>query len=183
MALKATIFKVSLQVADMDRHHYADYQLTLARHPAETDQRLMVRLLAFALQADSSLEFCRGLCVDAEPALCRKSLGGDIELWIDVGLPDPERLRKACSRAGNVAVYCYGERAAGIWWRKHEVLLQRHDNLSVFCITDSASHGLTDLAKRSMHLHANIQDGLVSFGDRHAQLQIEPLVYLRGGEG
>ena len=99
MALTATIFKASLQISDLDRHYYGEHQLTLARHPSETDERMMVRLLAFILHADEQLNFTRGLCVDDEPDLWQKNLTNEIELWIDVGLPDERRVRKACSRA------------------------------------------------------------------------------------
>ena len=115
MALKATVFKADIQVADMDRHHYADYSLTLARHPSETDERMMVRLLAFALFADPALAFGKGLCVDDEPDLWQKDLTGAIERWIDVGQPDDKWVRKACGRAREVVVLAYG-RALEVWW-------------------------------------------------------------------
>ena len=115
MALKATIFKAQLQIADMDRHYYAEHALTLARHPSETDERMMVRLLAFALNADESLEFGKGLSNEDEPALWRKDLTGVIEHWIEVGLPDEKSLRKACGRATQVRLYTYG-RGAAKWW-------------------------------------------------------------------
>lgn len=115
MALKATIFKAEIQVADMDRHHYADYSLTLARHPSETDERMMVRLLAFALFADPALAFGKGLCVDDEPDLWQKDLTGTIERWIDVGQPDEKWTRKACGRAREVVLVAYG-RALEVWW-------------------------------------------------------------------
>ena len=88
MAIKATIFKVNLQIADMERHYYQDYALTLARHPSETDERMMVRLLAFALHAHEYLEFGQGMTADDEADVWQKDLTGAIELWIDVGMPD-----------------------------------------------------------------------------------------------
>lgn len=115
MALKATVFKAELQVADMDRHHYGTYNLTLARHPSETDERMMVRVLAFALFADPALGFGKGLCVDDEPDLWQKDLTGVIERWIDVGQPDEKWIRKACGRAREVVVLAYG-RALEVWW-------------------------------------------------------------------
>ncbi len=177
MALKATIFKANLQLADMDRHHYGDYQLTLARHPSETDERMMVRLLAFALHADPRLEFCKGLCADDEPALWRKSLTGEVELWLDVGLPDSERLRKACGLAQQVCVYCYGGRSAELWWQKSAEKLGRFSNLRVFNLPEAASKALTDLTQRSMELHISIQDGLIGIGDagNHLQIQLQTL--------
>lgn len=100
MALKATIFKVELVVADMDRNYYGDHNLTIARHPSETDERMMVRILAFALYADPALAFAKGLCVDDEPDLWQKDLTGLVERWIDVGQPDEKWIRKpAAARA------------------------------------------------------------------------------------
>ena len=115
MALKATIFKAELNVADLDRHVYADFSLTLARHPSETDERMMLRLLAFALHADERLEFGRGISTEDEPDLWCKSLSGEIELWVDLGTPDRNRLRKACGRSHSVVLYAYGGRAVPVW--------------------------------------------------------------------
>lgn len=112
MALKATIFKADLQIADMDRGYYGGHALTLARHPSETDERMMVRLLAFALFAGERLAFGRGLSAEDEPALWQKDLTGAVELWIEVGLPDERDIRKACGRADRVVVLCYGGRGA-----------------------------------------------------------------------
>ncbi len=118
MALPSTIFKATLQISDIDRQYYGEHQLTLARHPSETDERMMVRLFAFALHADENLNFTKGLCADDEPDLWQKSLTGEIALWIDVGLPDERRVRKACGRAEKVCLYLYGGRAADLWWQK-----------------------------------------------------------------
>jgi uncharacterized protein YaeQ len=118
MALKATIFKAELSVADIDRGVYGDHTLTIARHPSETDERMMVRLLAFALHADERLEFGRGLSAEDEPDLVRRDLTGTLEQWIDVGLPDEREVRKACGRAREVIVYAYGGRAVPLWWDK-----------------------------------------------------------------
>lgn len=173
MALKATIFKANLQIADIDRHHYADYGLTIARHPSETDERMMVRLLAFALHAGERLEFSKGLCVDEEPALWQKNYTGEIELWIDVGLPDAERIRKACNQAKQVLVYCYGGRSADLWWQRCAETLTRQQNLRVFNLPATVSKGLAALAQRNMELHVNIQDGQIGIGDASQQLQVD----------
>ena len=114
MAIKATICKANLQIADMERHYYQDHALTLARHPSETDERMMVRLLAFALHAHEYLEFGQGMTADDEADVWQKDLTGAIELWIDVGLPDEKLIRKACGRANQVVVYCYGGGTAGV---------------------------------------------------------------------
>ena len=116
MAVKATIFKAELQVNDMDRNYYQGHSLTIAQHPSETEARVMVRLLAFALNASESLTFGRGLSTDDEPDLWARDLTGQIELWIETGQPDEQRIRKACGRAGQVIVYTFSGRGAGIWW-------------------------------------------------------------------
>jgi uncharacterized protein YaeQ len=161
MALTATIFKASLQISDLDRSYYGEHQLTLARHPSETDERMMVRLLAFALHADEELSFTKGLCVDDEPDLWQKSLSGEIDLWIDVGLPDERRVRKACSRAARVCLYAYGGRAAEQWWQRNADKLQRFANLRVVELPEEQSRLLANMAQRSMQLQCTIQDGEV----------------------
>src|SRR5512142_239154 len=117
MAIKATIFKANLQIADMERHYYQDHALTLARHPSETDERMMVRVLAFALHAHEALEFGRGLSAEDEPDLVRRDLTGAIEEWIEVGVPDEREVRKACGRSRAVHVLAYGGRAVDLWWQ------------------------------------------------------------------
>jgi len=159
VALKATVFRAELQVSDMDRHYYATHALTLARHPSETDERLMVRLLAFALFADERLEFGRGLGSDDEPDLWLKSRSGEIELWIDLGQPDDSRIRKACGRSGQVVVINYGGRASDIWWDKVSSSLARCGNLTVIDIAATTVAELAALADRGMRLQCMIQDG------------------------
>lgn len=176
MALTATIFKASLQISDMDRHYYADHQMTLARHPSETDERMMVRLLAFALHADERLTFTKGLCVDDEPDLWQKSLSGEIELWIDVGLPDEKRVRKACSRSMHVCLYLYGGRTAELWWQKNQITLQRFTNLTVIEIPESSSTDLANLSQRTMQLQYTLQDGDVWLSCGDQTLTVKPLI-------
>ena len=159
MALKATVFRAELQVSDMDRHYYATHALTLARHPSETDERLMVRLLAFALHADERLEFGRGLSSDDEPDLWRKSRSGEIELWIDVGQPDESRIRKACGRAQQVVVINYHGRSADLWWDKLAPALGRCRNLTVIDLSTDTVAALVALADRGMRLQCMVQDG------------------------
>jgi len=159
MALPSTIFKVEMNVSDLDRGYYAEHSLTLAQHPSETDERMMVRLAAFALCADEALAFTRGLCADDEPALWCKDLTGDITLWVDVGLPDPKRLRKACSRARQVTLYLYGGNTARQWWLRHADALRRHNNLTVIDLAEEGIRDFTAMARRSMRLQCTIQDG------------------------
>jgi len=174
MALNATIFKCELQVADMDRHHYGSHALTLARHPSETDERLMVRLLAFALHADEQLQFTRGLSSSDEPDLWRHSLSGEIEQWIEVGLPDERRIRKACSRAQQVIIYAYGGRTASTWWQGIAPQLERFDNLQVLAIPKEAGDALTALCQRNMQLNATIQEETLWLASAEQSVEVIP---------
>ena len=157
MALGATIYKASLSIADMDRHFYNDFDLTIAQHPSESDLRMMIRLIAFALHADEMLSFTKGLSSDDEPELWKKNFGGDIELWIDIGQPDEKRIRKACGRSDEVIIYTYNANAADAWWRQNEGKLRRFKNLRVIHLNMEGDP--QNLMERSMQLQANIQDG------------------------
>ncbi|HET8899332.1 MAG TPA: YaeQ family protein [Rhodanobacteraceae bacterium] len=175
MALSATIHKVELTISDMDRHYYATHALTLARHPSETEARLMVRLLAFALYANDRLEFGRGLSDVDEPALWHKAYTGEIQLWIDVGLPDEARLRKACAQAQRVVVLAYGGHAEESWWHKNAKPLARLENLTVLQLAPDDLDALTGLCSRGMRLQALIQDGEVSLIDTAQTLSLRIL--------
>ncbi|MGI8559925.1 MAG: YaeQ family protein, partial [Luteimonas sp.] len=144
--------------SDMDRHYYASHNLTSAQHPSETDGRLMVRLLAFALHAAERLEFGRGLSSEDEPDLWRRDYIGDIEQWIDLGQPDESRIRKACGRAQQVVVVNYSGNAADIWWDRHGVALARLKNLRVLAIDPASVDAIEGLLQRGMRLTAMIQD-------------------------
>ena len=174
MAPKATIYKAELQISDMDRGYYATHALTLARHPSETDERLMVRLLAFALHADERLEFGRGLSTDDEPDVWRKSLTGEIELWIELGQPDEQRIRKACGRARQVVVISYSGRSADIWWEKIAAGLARSKNLTVIDIPAASVQALATLASRNMQLQCLVQDGHAQLMNETATVTVEP---------
>src|SRR4051812_15095510 len=165
MAIKATIFKAELSIADIDRGYYADHSLTLARHPSETDERMMVRLLAFALHASERLAFGRGLSSEDEADLVEHDLTGAIERWIDVGLPDEREVRKACGRAREVEVLAYGGRAAELWWESARKTLERQRTLAVHELDPDASAALSRMADRSMKLQVTIQDGHISVSD------------------
>ncbi|MDD5176044.1 MAG: YaeQ family protein [Sterolibacterium sp.] len=172
MALKATIFKTDLQIADMDRNYYQTHPLTIARHPSETDERMMVRMLAFALHAHEALTFGKGLSDDTEPDLWQKDLTGTIQLWIDVGLPDEKRIRKACGRAAQVVVVSYGGRGAELWWGQVSALLERFGNLTVINLPSEASQALAGLAQRNMQLQCLIQEGQIWLGDAEVRVEV-----------
>ncbi len=173
MAIKATIFKANLQIADMERHYYQDHALTLARHPSETDERMMVRLLAFALHAHEYLEFGQGMTADDEADLWQKDLTGSIELWIDVGIPDEKLIRKACGRANKVIVYAYGGRVADMWFAQNSSQFERLTNLTIINLPVASTRAIAKLAQRNMQLQCTIQDGQVWLSDGKESVQVE----------
>lgn len=174
MALKSTIYRAELDVANVDVDTYASFSLTLARHPSETEERLMLRLLAFALFADSRLEFGRGLSTDDEPDLWLKDETGQVQLWVEIGLPDPRRLRRAAGRAHRLVVIAFGGRGVEVWQQRNTEDLAQIERLEVFGIRQQDSKALADLAARSMRLHCTIQDGQICIGDASRTLFIEP---------
>lgn len=178
MALKSTIYKAQLQIADMDRQLYADHALTLALHPSETEERLLVRLLAFALNVPhdtdrGALQFARGLSDADEPDLWQHDLTGQLVQWIEVGQPDDRRLAKACGRAERVTIYCFGS-AADIWWNGIRNKLTRLSNLSLWQIPSAQAQALAQLASRSMQWQLTIQDGHVWLSSGEHSLEITP---------
>jgi len=183
MALKSTIYKANLQVADIDHHYYADHPLMLARHPSETDERMMVRLAALALQAhqlqalcagDGTLAFGAGLSDPDEPDVWLRDFTGQTRLWVEVGQPDDKPLLKACNRADAVVVYCF-HHAAEVWWRDIQSKLQRAPKLSVWRFPSAATQALAQLAQRNMQLQATIQEGVLMLGDGTQSVDIEPI--------
>lgn len=174
MAQKSTIYKVELSVSDMDRHYYETHKLTVAKHPSETDERLMVRLLAYALNAHEQLEMTKGLSTDDEPDVWQKSLSGELELWIALGLPSEKIVRQSCGKAKDVIIYAYGS-TAEMWWDKIKNSTTRFDNLTVINLADSETRALAELASRSMKLQVNIQEGEVMFSVDDAIAYVTPI--------
>jgi uncharacterized protein YaeQ len=183
LALKSTIFKANLSIADIDHGYYADHTLTLARHPSETDERMMIRLAALALNAhkiqtecsgDATLVFGAGLSNPDDPDVALRDYTGRTRLWIEVGQPEDKPLAKACGKADQVIVYCFAH-AAEVWWRGIETKLTRLHNLGVRRVPPAASQALAGLAQRSMQLQATVQEGNLMFSDGAGTVDIEPL--------
>lgn len=181
MALKATVYRAELQISDIDRGYYGKHLLTLARHPSETEERLMVRLLAFAMHADERLEFGRGLSTDDEPDLWQKNDSGEIEHWIEVGLPDERRLRRAAGRTRHLSLIAYGQRALDVWWQKHRAVLSRLPKLAVWTLSDDTVKALGALTTRQMTLQCIIQDRELVLTAGDTCLTIEPTQLQRAG--
>ncbi|MGK9174811.1 YaeQ family protein [Yokenella regensburgei] len=173
MALKATIYKAMVNVADLDRNQFLDATLTLARHPSETQERMMLRLLAWLKFADERLQFTRGLSAEDEPEvwLLNDHLG--IDLWVELGLPDERRIKKACSQSQAVALFTYNDRAAQIWWQQNQTKMAGFKNLSIWYLDDMQLAKLSELATRTMTLQATIQDGTIWLSDAQNNLEIQ----------
>jgi uncharacterized protein YaeQ len=181
MALKATIYKAELQIANIDRDLYVDRTLTIARHPSETDERMMVRVLAYALNVPpnddtGALVLAKGLSDTDEPDLWRKDLTGTIEHWIELGQPDDKRLLKAAPRSRQVSVYSYAH-STPVWWRTIEAKIARADNIEVWQIASEQSRSLASLAQRSMRLQITVQDATawIHGGDATVAIELQRL--------
>lgn len=174
MAIKSTIYKVDLQISDMDRNYYQQHSLTLAKHPSETDERLMVRLIAFTLYANEALIFGKGLSDDEEPDLWQKDLTGVIDLWIDVGLPTERDVRKACGRARQVMVVLYGGRAADMWWTQNSKALLKSNNLTI--INLPSTQELASIASRNLNISCTIQDSQILVSHDAGSFDITPVI-------
>ncbi|MBF0219333.1 MAG: YaeQ family protein [Gammaproteobacteria bacterium] len=174
MALKATIYKAELTISDMDRNYYQQHQLTIARHPSESEERMMVRLLAFTLHASDSLKFTKGIGSDNEPDIWQKSLSDEIELWIELGQPDEKRIRQACGRAKEVFLYCYSGHGAEIWREQIFAKIATIANLHIYNLATQQRSDLAALANKNMDLQATIQDNEVwlSNGDQSATINL-----------
>lgn len=176
MAANATIYKALLNIANMDVHHYGEYNLTLAKHPSENDLRLIVRIISFVLNVNEDLEFCKGISQDDEPDLWQKTLGGDIELWIDLGQPDEKRIKKACGRSKKVIIYTYQSGMASAWFKQIEKSLKRFNNLEVVHLNIEGD--ISKLVQRSMNLQANISDAELNLiEDEHTLLITKDILY------
>lgn len=171
MALKATIYKVSLNIADMDQHQYSDYQMTLAQHPSETLERMMVRLLTFARFASEDLSFTQDLFETTEPALIKKDLTGHITQWIEVGCPDEDKVKKASSRCDQVAVVSYGS-SVNDWYKKASKL-KTLSNVQVWQLSQESTQALAEMCQRGMQLQLNIMDGQWSLISDDAQVEVD----------
>lgn len=183
MAIKATISKANVQLSDIDRGLYADYPVVIARHPSETDERMLIRLLAFALNVPADgdhgpLEFAKDMWDADEPSLWQKDYTGDILHWIEVGQPDEKRLLRMTARVGRVSVYSFSA-STPIWWKNIESKISRARNLTVWQIPSHQSESLASLAQRTMELQVTVQDGAIWVGDGKSSIEVAPILISR----
>lgn len=161
MAQKATIFKADLSITDMDRNYYNDHNLTIARHPSENDERMMLRIIAFIVNAHEQLEFTKGLSDDEVPDLWQKNFSDEIELWIELGQPSEQRIKKGCNQSQHMMIYAYEDNSFGEWWKKEQGKLSSRKNLSVYTLPEDLSSTLANAVERTMQIQVTIQDGQI----------------------
>ena len=173
MAIKSTVFKVDLQITDLDRDYYQSHLLTVARHPSETNERMMMRIIAYALHASNDLTFTKGISSDEEPDIWQRNLTDEIILWIDLGQPDEKRIRQACGKSKIVVIYTYNQRSATIWWSQVKAKLERFKNLSVINLSVANADELESMIDRTIELQCTIQDGQIWLSDNKLTVQVE----------
>jgi len=174
MALKATINKATIHLSDMDRNYYDTLQLTIAQHPSETDQRLMIRLIAYILNAHENLEFGKGVSDEDEAALWQINYSEVIELWIELGQLDEKRIKKACNRSQKVKLYCYGS-SVDTWWSQSASKMRQFSKLSIEQFSEETSLALAKLISRSMEFQCSIQDNQLWLTSGDETLLIETI--------
>jgi uncharacterized protein YaeQ len=177
MAINATIFKIDVNIADMDRNYYEDHSFTIARHPSETDERMMVRILAFILNADKDLIFTKGVSSEDDPDLWQKDLTGNIVKWIELGQPDEKRVRKACGRSKEVIICCYSGRSATNWWEQMQGKFERFANLWVINFPANEVQSLAKWTERSLKLQCTVQEKEIWLTQDSDNIHISPAIW------
>ena len=176
MALKSTINKATIHLSDMDRNYYDTIQLTIAQHPSENDRRMMIRLIAYVLNANENLQFGKGVSDEDEAAIWQINYSEEIELWIELGQLDEKRLKKACNRAKQVKLYCFGS-SVDTWWQQSKSKLNQFSKLSIESFSEETAQALELLADRSMEFQVSIQDGQfwLTSGEETLLIELEKL--------
>jgi len=177
MAQKATIYRVQLELSHVDRGVYAERQLTLARHPSETTERMLMRLLAFGLRYEEGLEFGRGVSATDEPDLWRREGDGRVIDWIEVGQPDAKRLVKAARQSNRCDLFVFGEGADR--WRAAQLDgMKAPENLAVARIDDAFVDSLAAVADRQIRWSMTVSEGTIFLGVGEDTFETAPQVWL-----
>jgi len=173
LALKPTIYKAQVDLADSDRNCFESLSLTLARHPSETLERMTVRLLAYCLNSARGLEFTKGLSTADEPDLWQHSDSGEIEHWIEVGQPEEPRLRKACGRAPRVSVYAFG-RSSDTWWKLNGGAISALPHLAAWQFNPDEVGTAAAMLDRTVQLNVSIVGGIIYLDNGAVSGSLEP---------
>ncbi len=164
MAQGATVYVFEIQLADADRGVFEKLELRVARHPSESEEYLLTRVLAYALEYTEGITFSRGLSTPDEPAIAIRDLTGALQRWIDIGTPDAARLHKAAKAAPTVAVYIHKDVEA---WKSQLAgeRIHRADAIEVFEMDRKLIADLSARLERRMAFD-------LSVSDRHLYLTI-----------
>ncbi len=154
VALKPTIYKSRISLSDLERNYYDTLNLTIAQHPSETLERMMIRVMAFCLNAQENLAFTKGLSEPNEPDIKRVGLDGQLDLWIDVGEPAPDRIKKATRVARQVKVYSFNSKS-DVWWQT-EASKFAPLSVSVYRIPWPQAQSLAALVDRTMDMSVTV---------------------------
>jgi uncharacterized protein YaeQ len=172
MALKPTIYKAQIELADSDRNCFEELSLTLARHPSETLERMAARLLAYCLNCTRGLEFTRGISTADEPDVWEHSDHGEIAHWIEVGQPEAARLRKACGRARRVSVYAFAK-SADTWWKLNGESITALPRLRVWQFDWHEIQAAAALLERTVQLNISVVGGTLYVDNGSASASVE----------
>jgi uncharacterized protein YaeQ len=178
MAIKSSVYKLNLDISDCNKNYFNTHQLILSKHPSETEQRLMVRVLAFALNASESLSFSKGLCADDEPEIWDKNLSDEILNWISLGQVDIKLVKKSLGRSKEVVIFTYAGNKSKTWWQQNQTQLEKFNKLKVVNIKVDDVKAMEQLVSRNMDLQCTIQDELVYLSNAEHSLTIEPELLL-----
>lgn len=173
MALKPTIYKSQIELADSDNNRYESLALTLARHPSETLERLAARLMAYCLNSSRGLEFTRGLSTADEPDIWQHSDSGEIEHWIEVGQPEHLRLRKACGRAKLVSLYTFGN-SSDTWWKLNEEAVAALPHFRGWKFDWPEIELIAAMLDRNVQLSVSIVGGIIYVDNGSSSTSLEP---------
>ena len=160
MALPSTIYRASIQLSNIDRGVYESLQATVAKHPSETDERFVARLLAWAIFHEPELTFTKGICATDEPDIWVTGPDGRVRFWVEVGLPEADRIVKASRHAERVALLACG-RALSSWSQQHLPKVAGCSNLTVVSLDQAFINTLASRLERSITWAMTITEGMV----------------------
>ena len=173
VALKPTIYKIKISLSDIDGNHYDSLDLTIAQHPSESCERMMARVLAFCMNARENVSFTKGLSAVEEPDIWARTLDGRLDLWIDMGEPAFDRIKKASRLSPVVKVYSFNLKSDS-WWAKEQVKF-KDLKVSVFQFNWKNIQALADLVKRTMDLSITISDNIVYISAKNGECEVSCL--------
>ena len=173
MALKPTIYKIKISLSDIDANHYDNLDLTIAQHPSESRERMMARVLAFCMNARENVSFTKGLSAVEEPDIWARTLEDQLSLWIDMGEPAFDRIKKASRLSPTVKVYSFNLKSDS-WWAKEQGKF-KDLKVSVYQLDWKNIQALAALVQRTMDLSITISDYIVYVSAKNGECEVSCL--------